>query len=104
MIICSCLVVVANFTEAERVHLSSKIWLGAFIGVSVLLPVLGIIDFRGYDKAKVRRSPARTRSCRTVKVGFIGPRCNLLVVCALCSRIALACESARRAGPLRRTL
>eukprot|EP00966_Prymnesium_polylepis_P208450 4829356-Prymnesium_polylepis.1 len=52
MIICSCLVCCANFAEAEMVTLSSKIWIGLFVFTSLMLPTLGIVDFRAYDSQK----------------------------------------------------
>jgi len=49
MILAQYLVILANFIEAKSVHVSSKVWLGIFSVVSLLMPIFGLVDFNSYD-------------------------------------------------------
>ncbi len=52
MILVSFTVVAANFAEAHKVKVESKLWLAAFGAHSVLLLVVGVIDFAHFDPAQ----------------------------------------------------
>ena len=52
MILVSFTVVAANFAEAHKVKVESKLWLTALGAHSVLLLVVGVVDFAHFDPAQ----------------------------------------------------
>ena len=60
IIIFDWLVVVANYLEAKEVTSWSKVWITLFSLFSLLVPILGQLNFSAYDQAACERASVST--------------------------------------------
>ena len=88
IIVFNWLVIVANYVEAKERALSSDLWLAIFSAFSVLVPLLGSLDFDAYDLAACERA-----ACPPP---LLGARRDARTAAA-CPVAAILAESARAA-------
>jgi hypothetical protein len=92
IIVFNWLVIVANYLEAKEVATGSKIWMALFSLFSVAIPLMGNLDFKGYDQAACERVACPPPKRMFLLHPAVAPDAACPVAAILSQRARAACE------------